>query len=145
MKAMRPAAIHTFALLGISANAFALVIQPTFDSTVTNLPNAAQYEGAVNYAITQLENEIYDPIMLNINIVAAPGTSILGQSNFGLIGTFSYNQINTDLINDSKSAIDAIAVANLPTADPTGGGNFWLNTALAKALGVPSGNPASDG
>lgn len=50
------------------------------------------------------------------------------------------------LVNDATSAADATAVASLPSTDPTGGANFIMSRAEAKALGlVPGDSTTIDG
>lgn len=132
-------------LLSAPLNA-AMTINFTFDSSVTSSPNSAAIEAATLYAGQQFTNQFNDPITINITVVAAPGTSILGQSNTSLTGTYTYAQVRTALSYDGKSASDATAIASLGAVDPTGGSAFWLPTAQAKALGqLDANNPASDG
>lgn len=137
----RPASLRriVFAmLLAAGAAAHALTINPIYDSTVTSLPSGTvtEIETAFQYAAQQIENDFSDPITININVVATSGTSILGQSNTNLIGTYTYSQIQGALTTDAKSSDDATAVANLPASDPTAGGDWWVPTAEAKALGL---------
>ena len=68
----------------------------------------------------------------------APGN--LGQSLTNQQGFYSYAQVKAALTNDATTANDAIAVANLPTADPYGGTKFVMSNAEAKALGLLAGN-----
>ena len=134
------------AVLGATIPGHALIISPTFDSSVTGLSNAAQWESTINYADGQYESFFSDPITINITFRANPGTSIFGQS--GAAGQFvgNYASVKALLAADATSADDATAIANLPAADPTGGADFLLLTAQAKALGVRAGNdPISDG
>src|SRR5436190_24192050 len=88
----------------------ALTINTTFDSSVTSNPNSAQIQNAFNSTALQFQNLFSDPITLNITVVAAPGTSILGQSNTTIWGIDTYSDIRNALIADSTSADDAIAV-----------------------------------
>jgi hypothetical protein len=117
----------------------ALTINLTYDSSV---PLA--YENAVHYAARQLENLISDNITVNIRVVAVPGTSIFGQSNYPLVPS-SYDEIRGALVSHATSMNDSTAVANLPMTDPTGGGSFFVSTALAKALGIIGPSTISDG
>jgi autotransporter-associated beta strand protein len=121
-------------LLVAVGSASALTIVPTYDASVSSDPHFAQIQSAMNYAITQFENEMSDNITLNITV--AEGNVQLGESQFGLTSAnWKYSTIKTFLTNDAKSANDATANANLPAADPTGGATFWLTTDNAKALG----------
>jgi len=124
----------------------ALTINLTFDSSVTSLSNAQQYETATTYAAEVLEGLYADNITINIDVVASPGTSIFGQSYYNLIGS-DYTDIRNALIAHATSASDMSAIADdLPAIDPTSGGDFYVNTALAKALGMMDPNdPGSDG
>ncbi len=113
-----------------------LVINPTFDTSVTSLSNAADIENAFNYAALQYENLYSDPITLNITVESTPGTSTLGQSNSRIFST-TFAALRTALINDSKSTDDATAIANFPATDPTpAGSTFGVNAPQRKALGL---------
>jgi autotransporter-associated beta strand protein len=136
-------AVTAVLLLALSTRAPALIINPLFDSSVTSLPNAAQYEAAVQYAITQLENEISNPITLNINVVDDPNA--FGNSGTGLGGIFQYAGIVSALSAHATTPISQAAVASLPAADPTNGGNFWIPAAEMKALGFSSDTTSVDG
>ena len=135
--------------LASRAPAYGLVINPTFDSTITtglSPATAAQWESAINYADLQYENLFTDPISINITFAAGSG---LGSSSTNLqyvanSNNSTYAAMKSALAADSKSANDATAVANLPATDPTGGGSFIVSTAEAKALGLSSGT-GSDG
>jgi len=103
---------------------------------------------AFGYAASQFQNSITNNITVNITVAETTSANILGQSRYGLVGTFTYSQVYTALQNHATSANDTTAMANLPTPanDPTGGGSFDINRAEAKALGISVGNPnASDG
>jgi hypothetical protein len=124
----------------------ALVINPTFDSSVTGLSNAAQVESAVNYVAGIYESLIPNAITLNITVKAVPGTSVFGQSNFSLVGDFTYDQIKTALANTVTTAGGMAALNSLPSTDPTGGGAYLISSAEAKALGLtPANGSGSDG
>lgn len=122
-----------------SVPAQALTINLTYGTSV----NASQ-QAATQYAAAEFEALYSDPITVNINVQTT--TTGLGSSSTSLIGTASYAQVRSLLINDQSSANDATANASLGGTDPTGGGKFWLPRAEAKALGVVAANdPASDG
>jgi hypothetical protein len=133
-------------ILGYAATAQALTFNFNFDSTVTSLSYAAQVETAVDYAGQQISNEFSDNITLNITVSSTSSAGVYGESTSNLIGSFSYSTIYNALKADRKSSNDNTAFANLPVTDPTGGKNFWLNRAQAKALGqLGATNTASDG
>jgi hypothetical protein len=136
-------------LLGFVAPAGALLINPTFDSSITtNLSpaDAASYIAAINYADAQFASFFSDPITINITFKSNPGTSILGQSSAAGLFIGNYATFKSVLAADAKSADDATAVAHLPATDPTGGANILAINAQAKALGIlAANNPATDG
>ncbi len=134
------------ASLIIAVPARALTISATFDSSITSLSNAAQWEAGINAADAQFQADFTDPITINITFKSNPGTSIFGQS--GASGQFigNYATLKTVLLNDSKSADDATMISHLPATDPTGGSSYLALYAQAKALGLRSAtNSASDG
>jgi hypothetical protein len=66
-----------------------------------------------------------------MNVVAAAGTSIFGQSNF-FLNSFSYSSMRSALI-----AANPADAADVSSADPvTGSHSWWVTTAQAKALGL---------
>jgi hypothetical protein len=134
------------ALLGMAIPAHALVINPTFDSSLTNLANAAQWESAINYADGQFASLFSDAITINITFKADSSTGVNGHNDFNGQSLGNYGAVKTVLAADAKSADDATSIAHLPISDPTGGGNFILADAQAKALGVrAANNPRTDG
>jgi hypothetical protein len=123
-----------------------MVINATYDSTVTNLSYSAQVQSAFSYAAQQFQNNFNDPITINIKVAASSAVN-LGQSSTGLQST-SYSGLRSAVAGDAKGTSDAAAVAHLPLADPSPGGNstYLVTLAQAKALGLRSANdPASDG
>ncbi len=123
--------------------AHALVINPTFDSSLTSLANAAQWESAINYADGQIASLFTNPITINITFKADSSTDVNGHNDFNGQSVGSYATVKTILAAHATSADDATSVANLPISDPTGGGNFIFADAQAKALGVRSANNSS--
>ena len=134
------------ALLGMAIPAHALVINPTFDSSLTNLANAAQWESAINYADGQFASLFTNPITINITFKADSSTGVNGHNDFNGQSLGNYAAVKAVLAAHAKSADDATSIAHLPISDPTGGGNFILADAQAKALGVrAANNPNTDG
>ena len=129
-------AITALGFTGVSAKA--LTFNITFDSSVTSLGNAADFEAATHYAAGQFQNLFSDPITINLTVKAIPGTSTLGSSDTNLqyAGTGSYVTVVSALAADATTATDASAVANLPVTDPTGNGTWIVPLAEAKALGL---------
>jgi hypothetical protein len=124
----------------------ALVIDATFESSVTSATNAATIESAFNYAAAQYEQLFTNPITINIDVTSVPGTGTLGESESEFYGSYTYAQVKSALSGNSTTAADAEAVASLPSTDPTGGGTFLIASPEAKALGLlPANNSSSDG
>jgi PEP-CTERM motif len=133
--------------LALSAPAAALVITPTFDSTITGSVNSAAIQAEINTAIGIYQSLYSDPFTTTINFRYASTDPISGanlspntlaQSNWN----YYFEPFNTSLNalkNDSKTQNDATAVANLPTnplatnLDPTSanGRAIGLNTPAA--------------
>jgi hypothetical protein len=135
-------------------SAKALIINPIYDSTVTNNVNAAQFEASFAVAVQTLEQLFTNPITININVYW--GTNSAGNpfisSGIGLGASqmsgvpVSYPQIVSAMKSSRKTAIQTNAVASLPTSDPSPSGSSWyVPTAEAKALGISFSEPASDG
>lgn len=58
----------------------------------------------------------------------------------------SYGTLKAELARVATTPADQSVVANLPAADPTGGGNFFVASALEKAWGaLPAASPGIDG
>jgi sugar lactone lactonase YvrE len=145
---------------GWPTQAKALHILLTFDSSVTNLPDAVEYEAATEYAAAQIESLFSNPITITID-VSTDGDGYGGGYNqtfqYGPNGAldvgdytngFTYSQVRHALISNATGPFATIADAHLPLADPTNGGNFIMPSAQLKALGlqasitgVPLGTP----
>jgi autotransporter-associated beta strand protein len=134
------------AVLFVDRPVNALIITPTFASTVTSLSNAAAVENAVNYVDQQYENLFTDNITVKITVASTTTAGSLGGSSTSIVGAFSYTQVRNALIAKETSAADTSAVASLPMADPTGstGNDFEASSSEAKVLGLSSSS-GSDG
>jgi type II secretory pathway pseudopilin PulG len=132
-------------VLCVNRSATALVITPTFSSSVTTLSNASTVENAVNYVAQQYENLFSNNITVKITVASTSTSDVLGESSFNPAPVFfTYTQIRNALISSATSTADTTAVASLPATDPTGGSNFETSNAQAKALGLAS-QSGSDG
>jgi hypothetical protein len=116
----------------------ALTIVPIFDSTLTSLPNAAQYESGVNYAINEIDSHFADPITLHITFNTSAGG--LGSSSANLLGFLNYAQLTGAMQDDATTTTDNTAYSHFGS-DPTSGGTFLITVANAVALGF---GPESD-
>src|SRR5215469_10666358 len=95
--------------LAAAGPAHALVITPTFDSSITSDPNAAGIEGVINTAISFYESTFSDPITVGIQFSEGGG---LGSSTTGFYNVSYQTYINA-LIADAKTSNDATALALL--------------------------------
>jgi hypothetical protein len=117
----------------------ALVINPTFASTITSDPSAATIESTINRAIQNIENAFSDSV--NVAITFQEMTSGLGQSNWSYIPV-SYSSYRSALVSHATTAADSTALASLPggSNNPVNGnGSINLQVANAVALGLYSG------
>ncbi|MEO6752573.1 MAG: NF038122 family metalloprotease [Chthoniobacteraceae bacterium] len=122
--------------------AHALTIVRTNDPSVAaNLSPAdvASANAAFDYAAAQICAMFNDDVTLNITMAATPGTTDLGKSDSPVLGTFTYAQIRTALINSQTAhptPDGATATAALPASDPYGGTGFGMARGLGKCLGL---------
>ena len=132
------AAVGVGIAMAAGTPARAMIILPTYDSTITSSPNFAQIQNAFNYAAAQFTNQFSDAITVSITVTSVGGTSTLGQSDTNLQGS-NFTQIQNALISHKTTSADNGTIASL-TSDPTGGGHFFIPIAEAKALGLHTAN-----
>jgi hypothetical protein len=126
------------------------VINPTFTSNFdANFgSNAAAARAAWIAAANTFSANYNDPITVNITVDAVAGTSVFGQSGFGLISS-DYNSLRNAVVSDAKTANDATAIGSggsMVGTDPiTGTHTWWVSRAQAKALGLIASDGANDG
>lgn len=134
-----------FAVFALEFSAQALVINATFDTSVTSAPEAAQIESAINWVVQTYENQFTNPITVNITVYWG-GSADLGQVGLGesytmYVGSsdFGYPQLTNALRAARASSYDSNSVVSLPLVDPTGSGNSWyVPRSEAKALKLTS-------
>jgi hypothetical protein len=122
-----------------------LVINPTFDPTITNDPSAATIEATINRAIAAYESSISDNITVNITFKEV--TTGLGASN-GVSYTPTYQTYYNALVSHANGANDTTALASIPNQanDPINNqSTITVREPLAKALGLNITTTASDG
>jgi hypothetical protein len=129
------------------AHANGLVINATFDSSITGDPNAATIEATINSAICTYETMFSDSITVNITFKEV--NSGLG-ANVTFFANIPYSTYLTALTADATTANDATALASLPAGpnNPvTGNLDVSVKTANLRAVGInvnpPSGQPDS--
>src|SRR5580658_4935167 len=101
-------------LLGAStpAHAYPLTITPTFDSSITSLPDAADVEGAINAAINAVETNVASPNSINVSIDFQSMSSGLGESTTGDYGV-SYDDYYTAFKAVATTPLQMAALASL--------------------------------
>jgi hypothetical protein len=134
----------TFSASAPSASAN-LVINATFDSSITGNANAAQLQSDVNAAIGIYQSLFTDNITVSILFrysTTAPdgsalGSNTLAQSNYTLYSQV-YGTYITALTNDKTTANDNTAVANLPAAGsfPNSPTRITVSSADGRAVGL---------
>ncbi len=119
-------------------------INISYDLSVSNAPLG--FTSMVNQAVQFLDQNFANPITVNIQlgwgeIGGAPLPFDVTGEGGPLAGkTYTYAQVKAALAGNISSAADAMAVANLPATDPTGGGTFFIGGAEEKALGLIAAN-----
>lgn len=125
------------ALMANSSSAQAqLVINATFDATITGNVNAAAMMTGINNAIAQIQSKFTNPV--TVNILFQNMNSGLGQSST-FFNTPSYTQYRSDLLNNQiLSANDVTATNTLPAGpnNPVNAGQtMFMTLPLLRALG----------
>jgi hypothetical protein len=145
------AVLAALVLLAASSPARAgLVINATFNDAdiIANGYNPTVVHNAFNFAAAEYTSLFTNNVTLNITVDSSASTSVLGGSNTSLLGFATYAQTRAALAADyaaAPSAARTTALANLPLADPTGGGSFVFAKAEAKALGLAPNDATTDG
>jgi hypothetical protein len=148
--AIRKLIFILLAVFALGLPARALIINATYDTSVTSAPEAAQIESAFNWVVQTYENQFTNAITVNITVYwgASPdlGQVGLGASYTEAIGVDDYTQVLNALKAARSDRYDSNAVSSLPTTDPTGGGQWLVPTAEAKALNLyPVNDSGLDG
>ena len=128
--------------------AAALVIKPSFDSSITSLANAGTITAAFNTVAQDFASQFTANAQVNVRVSwgSVGGDSLpsnaVGASNTSLYGYFTYNQVKSLLTtaaqkNPSSTAL-ATAAANLPATAPTGVIQYVVPSSEAKTLGLIS-------
>jgi hypothetical protein len=126
-----------------------IIINPTFDSSITSNPNSAVLQADINSAIANYHSLFSDNITLSIlfrySTTQPNGNPVSGgllaQSNYTLYSE-TYNTYINALNNDTpKSPNDVIALAHLPAANafPNNPLRITVSSANGRALGLNTG------
>ena len=132
-----PGATVLLTALALVVPAKALVIIPTFDSSITGDANSATIQATINSAIATYTSRFSDPITVRITFQTMG--SGLGQSSTFFFSAVNYTDVRSALISDATTANDAIALAHLAgtsVSARSGGSTMAISTAAAKAMGL---------
>jgi len=118
-----------------------LVINATFDFSITSNPNATAIEAMINRAISIYESLFSDPITVSIlfrySTTAPDGTRFtadtISESDYGVYPTRWNTYINA-LVADASTSSDATANASLPTTPLSA--NVGVSSANGRALAL---------
>jgi len=132
-------------VLAMASRAYCLNIMPTWDSSITNDPNAAAITNGIMFAIQTFESNITDN--LTVKIYFQEMSSGLGQSDTYYYSV-SYSSYLTALKNSATSVNDSNALRQLPniSTDPVVG-NSQINLQFPQAhlFGFYPGYEGTDG
>jgi len=134
--------LFAFVFLGGNTLARALVIIPSWDSSITSDPNAAIIESTINTAIQYYQTRFSDPITVTINFQEITTSGLEGHSSWWYYN-IPYAQFLTALQNDATTTNDIQALAYLPTGanNPvTGTSIIRVKTANLRAIGITGMN-----
>lgn len=127
-----------------------MILNIAYDQSVSAAP--AGFKAAIDQVGSYLQTMFTDSVTIRINIGWGQvsgltlATGALGESWTAKTDAYSYRDVRAALAADSDmSAVDKVALASLPTTDPTNGGAFDLPRATAKVLGLLADDGAFDG
>lgn len=133
-----------------------LVIDPTFESSITNDPNASTIEASINAAISNIEADIANPVTVQIDfgeVDSGLGQSATYQYDISYSTYLSLLEENQNLSSEQTTALSSLGLtapytSPNPTTNPVNGSSLIQTTgALLRALGVdappPEGQPDS--
>lgn len=137
------AAIFAVSLFVYSAPAAgALVITPTFDSSITSDANAAGIEGAINAAIESIVTQVSSPNNLAATIYFGEMATGLGESLSGFYIPSYYNYYNSlASVMTTPAQLTALnSLGSAPganTGNPVNQGGVFITSAEARNIGRP--------
>ena len=119
--------------------AHALTIQPTFDSSITSSPNAANVEGSINTAISTIDGLYSNAITVPVDFTYNPvtGNNLLGTNQFYTAVSYSsyVALLAADAALNPANTVLPTALANLSKGnDANGAKQLALSTALNAML-----------
>ncbi len=129
----------------LATPAGALIVNPTYDASVTGATNSVQIQAGFNAAVQIIQNLYTNNITINITVywgnVGPFSSGIgLGASQTEFNGIRSYATLTNALRNARTTPADFSAVASLPAVDPIATNVWWFPRANGKVLGFVSVN-----
>ncbi|MGI8481653.1 MAG: NF038122 family metalloprotease [Chthoniobacterales bacterium] len=129
-------------MTGTTTSGSGLVINATFDSSITNNANSASIQSTINQAIAVHESLFSDPITVfilfrysNTKPDGSPIGNVIAGSNKGLYDA-PWDTFLTALRSDAKTANDATANASLPANALSA--KITVSSANGRAIGAPT-------
>ena len=126
-----------FITLVFSFSARAMVINVTYDASVTSIGNSNQVRTAFGAAVQTITNLYTNACTLNITVYGqnhGPFGSIgLGESSYSYYTGFAYSDVSNALAVARTTAAASNSIASLPANDPTDG-QWNFPATEAKAL-----------
>ncbi|HTV40922.1 MAG TPA: NF038122 family metalloprotease [Candidatus Sulfotelmatobacter sp.] len=127
-------------LFGLKASPlYALIIEPTWDPSITTNSEASAITNGILFAIQTLENDIDDNLTVKIDFVNNSNVDLGENSTYYLPVT--YSSYLADLRSSATSVDDSNALSRLPVSstDPViGGSQIDLQLPLARLFGFYS-------
>ena len=123
-----------------ASNGQGFVINVVYDSSVSSAP--AGFTQTIANVVNFYESQFSTPLTITIDVgfgeidgqSVAPGA--LGESQTYMTPV-SYSQLEAALVNNANAIGDTAAAASLSASSPVGG-EYWIPTAEAQALGLAS-------
>ena len=121
-------------------------IDISYDASVSAAPS--WFKTAVNYAVAQMDALIANPITLNVTFSwGQENNNVIGAGDAGQnqsLGSYvDYATLTSALSSHATTADDRTAVATLTSTNPFGSSQFYVPTALQKALGLDAATATS--
>jgi len=131
---------------GSRARASSLVIQPTFDSSITNLSDAAAIEGAINAGIQEIEGAITSPNNITVTIDFQNASTGLGESITTVEDETYFDYYNAyKAVATSATQLTALSSLTNPTSESSGNpvnGSMYMQLTSAEGRNLGFSAPA---
>ncbi len=118
-----------------------LVFQNSYSAAVTDA-----YHSAILRAENALQQQFVTNATISVQFDIAPLSGGAVANNSYFVYRFDYATVRAALVSHATTPDDQLAVASLPTVDPSNGLGFAMTGGEAQALGLvgPSGHPDDD-